>query len=36
VGMVTVAVRPDGGTAVDYEVRQLTDLLILPPFLRPQ
>lgn len=36
VGMVTVAVRPDGGTGVNYEVRQLTGLLTLPPFLRPQ
>jgi FMN phosphatase YigB (HAD superfamily) len=36
VGMVTVAVRPDGGTAVTYEVPRLVDVLALPPFLRPQ
>lgn len=36
VGMVTVAVRPDGGTAVNYEVRRLADVLTLPPFLRPR
>ena len=36
VGMVTVAVRPDGGTAVNHEVRQLIDLLTLPLFLQPQ
>ncbi|HEY6073518.1 MAG TPA: HAD family hydrolase [Anaerolineales bacterium] len=36
VGMVTVAVRPDGGADVDYEVRQLTDLLTLLPFQRSQ
>jgi FMN phosphatase YigB (HAD superfamily) len=35
VGMVTVAVRPDGGTAVTHEVRRLVDVLTLPPFLRP-
>jgi putative hydrolase of the HAD superfamily len=35
VGMVTVAVRPDGGTPVTYEVRRLVGVLALPPFLRP-
>jgi HAD superfamily hydrolase (TIGR01509 family) len=32
VGMVTVAVSSDGGIAANYEVRQLTGLLTLPPF----
>jgi FMN phosphatase YigB (HAD superfamily) len=36
VGMVTVAVRPEGGTIVDYEVRQLIDLLTLPLFAWPR
>jgi len=36
VGMVTVAVSSDGGIPANYEVRQLTGLLTLPPFLRPQ
>jgi putative hydrolase of the HAD superfamily len=35
VGMVTVAVRPDGGVPTTYEVRRLNDLLTLAPFLRP-